>query len=87
MVPSCRVVEVREPIGAQAERFIFKGHDLGPFVLQATAARGMATSSPQRVPLTAPRTRSGATSGVTFTAVARSRVNSSTSEGVRSLDR
>jgi hypothetical protein len=57
------------------------------FLLQATADIGMPTSSPRRIPVTAPRTRSGAMSGVTSTAVDRRRESSSISGGVRSLER
>jgi hypothetical protein len=57
------------------------------FVLQATAEIGMPTSSPRRIPVTAARTRSGAMSGVTSAAVDRWRESSSTSGGVRSLER
>ena len=55
--------------------------------LQATAERVIPTSSPRRIPVTAPSTRSGAISGVTSTAVDRSRDSSSISGGVRSFER
>jgi hypothetical protein len=57
------------------------------FFFQFTDDRGMDTSSPHWVPVTAPRTRRGAISGMTSTTVEGRRESSSISAGVRSVDR